>query len=298
MPKIDYEINCISDAKAILGESPVWSSMENAVYWVDIEGKALFRTDILTGETSKWNFEKTPSMVALRKRGGLVIAFEDGLYSFDPMTRTGQSEILVPIEADNPNNRSNDGKCDVAGRLWLGTMNKTDSSQASGSLYCIEPDYKIRKCTPNYQVPNGLAWSPDNKTMYHTDTRRNIVWSYKYDPETGLKSEQNEFFKFNREASGGVDGAAVDVEGAYWTVLYRGGLLIRVLPDGTRDQEIKLPVTQPTMPTFGGADMKTLYLTTSMKGLDSEQVESQPLAGKLINLQVNVPGIGVNSFAG
>ncbi len=290
------EIRCITEERALLGESPVYAAPENAVYWVDILGPTLLRTDLASEETVSWELPRPVGMIALRSRGGLVVALDDGLYGFEPAT--GDTEPLAGIEADRPGNRANDGKCDAAGRLWVGTMNKTDSSQPTGSFYCVDAGLTVSRHATGLRVPNGLAWSPDNAVMYHTDSRAGVVHAYDFDPATGERSGERAFFRFDREKTGGVDGAAVDVEGAYWTVLYGGGKLIRILPDGTVDREIPLPVKQPTMPCFAGPDMKTIVITSASQNLSDEEREAQPLAGALLAVRVDVPGHPVYPFGG
>jgi len=290
------EIHCISEERALLGESPVYSMPENAVYWVDILGPFLHRTDLTRLETVSWGLPRSPGMIALRCHGGLVIALDDGLYGFEPMT--GRINLLTGIEADRPENRTNDGKCDVAGRLWVGTMNKTDSNQPTGSFYSIDAGMTAARFATDIRIPNGLAWSPDNTVMYHTDSRAGVVHAYDFDPATGECVGKRAFFKFEREKTGSVDGAAMDIEGGYWTVLYGGGTLIRILPDGTVDREIPLPVTQPTMPCFAGPDMKTIVLTSASQNLSEQEREAQPLAGALLAVGVDVPGHQVYPFGG
>ncbi len=290
------EIRCITEERALLGESPVYSAPENAVYWVDILGPSLYRTDLTTLKTASWDLPRPVGMIALRSSGGLMLALDDGLYGFEPMT--GDLGLLTGIEADRPGNRTNDGKCDAAGRLWVGTMNKTDSSQPTGSFYSVDAGLTVTEIATGLRIPNGLAWSPDNAVMYHTDSRAGMVHAYDFDPATGERSGEREFYKFEREKTGSVDGAAMDIEGAYWTVLYGGGTLIRILPDGTVDREIPLPVTQPTMPCFAGPDMKTIVITSAAQKLSDEELEAQPLAGGLLALAVDVPGHPVYPFGG
>lgn len=288
------DIHCLTEERVLLGESPVWSASESCVYWIDILGPTLLRTDLINGETLTWGLPSAPGMIALRGFAGLIIALEDGLYGFNPPT--GRIELLTPIEEVHSENRANDGKCDIAGRLWLGTMNKTDSSQPTGAFYRIDPHLAATRIGGDFRVPNGLAWSPDDSIMYHTDSRSGVVYSYDYDPGTGERSGEKEFFRFDREKTGGVDGAAMDVEGGYWTVLFGGGKLIRVLPDGTLDREIPLPVSQPTMPAFGGPDMKTIFITSASQKLSEDELAAQPLAGALLAVQVDVPGHPVYTF--
>lgn len=237
-----------------------------------------------------------PGMIALRRKGGLVIALQDGIYGFDPLA--AQLDLLVPLEADAPENRPNDGKCDEAGRLWVGTMNTVDASRPSGNFYRIDPDLTVTKVGSEYRIPNGLAWNPENTVMLHTDTRSNVVRSYKFDVASGNRASEKDFFLFNREKTGGVDGAAMDAESGYWAALYGGRKLIRFLLDGKLDTEIPLPVSQPTMPAFGGPDMKTLFITSARQNLDNGDLLSQPFAGGLLALSVDVQGHPVYPFGG
>lgn len=289
-------ITCITDERALLGESPVWSAEEAVVYWVDIRGPRLFRTDPATQTTDKWDLPSEVGMIALRDAGGLVLALEDGLHAFDP--ETGQTKFLVAVEADKPQNRANDGKCDAAGRLWLGTMNKTDGDQPSGGFYCIEPDLTVTQIADGFRIPNGLAWSPDNQTMFHTDTRSGVVNQYGFDLDTGQCSDGKSFFAFDRATTGGVDGAATDATGGYWAAMYGGAKLIRLSSDRTAIDEFPLPVTQPTMPAFGGPDMTTIFATSASQRLSEEDIATQPEAGRLLAVETEYRGSPVGSFGG
>ena len=290
------QIQCVSDVRAVLGESPVWSSKENAVYWVDIIGKKLHRTTPHNRETQTWEMPSFPGMVALRRSGGLVIALQDGIYGFDP--HSAQLDLLVNLEADEHGNRPNDGKCDEGGRLWLGTMNALDGSRPTGNFYRIDPDLTVTRIGAEYCIPNGLAWNPVNNLMFHTDTLSNVVRSYEFDPASGTCGPEKDFFIFNNKETGGVDGAAMDAKGGYWVALYGGRRLIRILPNGNVDMKIPLPVSQPTMPAFGGADMKTLFVTSAYQNLDKGDLRSQPLAGGLLAIPVDVAGHQTYPFGG
>ena len=290
------EVSCITAERALLGESPVWSAAENSLYWVDIPGRLLHRTDPGNGDTETWELPSQPGMIALRRKGGLVVALEDGIYGFDPPS--GRCVLLVPLEAEILGNRANDGKCDAQGRLWVGTMDKADSTLPSGNFYRIDPDLRVTKIGEGFRVPNGLAWDPADRVMYHTDSRTRHVSAHDFDPATGEMSGGREFFPFDREKGGSVDGAAMDTEGGYWCVLYGGGKLIRVTPGGNVDRDIPLPVTQPTMPAFGGPDMKTIFITSASQKLGEDDLASQPLAGGLLGISVDVRGHGVHPFGG
>ena len=290
------EIHCVSNERALLGESPVWSSKESAVYWVDILGKKLHRTTPQNQKTKTWEMPSFPGMVALRRKGGLVLALQDGIYGFNP--QTGKLDLLVPLEVNEPQNRPNDGKCDKMGRLWVGTMNTEDGNRPTGIFYRIDPDLTVTKIKSEFRIPNGLAWNPQNNVMFHTDTRSNVVRSYGFDTVNGTCDPGIEYFHFDRERTGGVDGAAMDKKGGYWAALYGGQKLIRILPNGNLDKEIPLPVSQPTMPAFGGKDMKTLFVTSACQNLDNDDLTSQPLAGGLLAISVGFQGHPVYPFGG
>ena len=289
-------ITCITDVRAQLGECPVWSPAESVVYWIDIQGRKLHRTAPATRTTTSIDLPSRPGMIALRKKGGLVVVLEDGLYACDP--RSGALDLLVPLEADQPENRANDGKCDAAGRLWVGTMNVSQAGEPTGNFYRIDPDLTVTKISSGFRIPNGLAWSPDDKVMFHTDTRANVVWRYAFDPATGKRGTEQPFFRFDRPATGGVDGAAMDSDGGYWPAMYGGSKLLRLLPDGTVEREIALPVLQPTMPAFGGADMKTLFVTSAAQKLSDADLRAQPFAGGLLAVETDFVGHPVHAFGG
>lgn len=289
-------ITCITDIRAELGESPVWSAAENVVYWIDIRGRKLHRTSPSTRATTSIDLPSRPGMIALRRKGGLVAVLEDGLYAVDPSS--GAIEQLVPLEADDPGNRANDGKCDAAGRLWVGTMNIADERLPVGSFYRIDPDLTVTKVATDIAIPNGLAWSPDDTVMYRTDTLSNVVWRSAFDPATGARGDEEPFYRYDFRTTGGVDGAAVDADGGYWPAMYGGSKLQRIRPDGTVDQEIPLPVSQPTMPAFGGADMTTLFVTSATQNMNDDKLQAQPLAGALLAVETDFVGHPVHTFAG
>jgi sugar lactone lactonase YvrE len=177
-------------------------------------------------------------------------------------------------------------------------MNLSQMGEPTGNFYRIDPDLTVTKISGDFGIPNGLAWSPDDKVMLHTDTCANVVWRYAFDPATGTRGAERPFFHFDRKATGGVDGAAMDAEGGYWPAMYGGSKLLRYRPDGTIDREIMLPVSQPTMPAFGGADMKTLFVTSACQKLSAHALRAQPFAGGLLAVETGFVGHPVHSFGG
>jgi|TARA_B100000315_G_scaffold257852_1_gene308103 sugar lactone lactonase YvrE len=290
------EIINIAPERAILGESPVWSAAEGALYWVDISACRMHRAEIASRRVQSWDTPGFVGMIALRGRGGLIAALVDGVYAFDPGAESWQR--LLALESDRPENRPNDGKCDAAGRLWLGTMNTEDPARPTGAFYRIDPDLTVSKIAGGLRVPNGLAWSPDDRTMYHTDTRAGMVRRHAFDPGTGRRGEGAPYFAFDRATTGVVDGAAMDSSGGYWAALYGGARVVRINSAGEIDREIPLPVSQPTMPAFGGPEMKTLFVTTASQKLDETALAAEPEAGGLLMLETEVSGHPVYPFGG
>lgn len=290
------EIINIALSPANLGESPVWSAGESALYWVDINGCRLHRAQYPSLSIQSWETPSRAGMIALRSQGGLVVAMVDGLYAFDPNAEDWQ--LLVELETDQPGNRPNDGKCDAAGRLWVGTMNIEDPMQPTGSFYRIATDLNVTKIAGDIRIPNGLAWSPDDNLLYRTDTRSGVVLRYPFDADTGTLGAETRFFDFNAREIGGVDGAAMDTDGGYWAALYGGSRVVRINNDGEIDREISLPARQPTMPCFGGPEMKTLFVTSAAQNLDKAVLAAEPDNGGLLMVETDVIGHPVHPFRG
>jgi sugar lactone lactonase YvrE len=286
----------IAAEPASLGESPVWSAEESALYWVDIKGCRLYRADYPSLKIQSWETPSQAGMIALRSKGGLIAAMVEGIYAFDPVG--GDWQHLVGLEAGQPGNRPNDGKCDAAGRLWVGTINIEDHMQPTGSFYRIDTDLSVEKIAGGIRIPNGLAWSPDDTLMYHTDTRSGMVRRHPFDADTGTLGAETQFFAFDSREIGGVDGAAMDTGGGYWVALYGGGRVVRINGDGVIDRDIPLPAKQPTMPCFGGPEMKTLFVTSAAQNLDEATLAAEPDNGGLLMVETDVTGHPVHPFRG
>ncbi|MDB5799009.1 MAG: yvrE [Paucimonas sp.] len=273
----------------LLGECPLWEPRANALYWIDIEDKSVHRQQAPGGQHMIWRLPSEPGCIA-RAECGLVVAMRSGIALLD--TERGQLEHLADPPFDPALQRFNDGKCDVAGRLWAGTIHEPrDGPRAS--LYRFA-DGRMRDMALPVTVSNGLAFAPDWRTMYHADTTAHCIWTYQFDlasGELGTKRLLRRFDPTRGAAYGGrPDGAAVDAEGAYWIAMYDGGRLLRLAPDGEILREVLLPVRCPTMIAFGGADLKTLFITSvSHKRADSE-LAAHPLSGMVLQMQVDVPG--------
>jgi sugar lactone lactonase YvrE len=286
----DKGVSCVADVKAVLGEGPVWVAREQALYWVDIKGRRLFRRTFV-GELTEWQTPLRVCSLAPRTEGGFVAGTERGFAWVDP--DNGRYDLFANPEPDRPTNRFNDGKIDRAGRFWAGTMDDSEKS-ASGALYRLEAGREPVRIDDDYRVTNGPAFSPDGRTMYHTDSARQIIYAFDLD-EAGAASGKRLFAQF-AEGEGYPDGMTVDSEGCLWIAFWDGWCLRRLSPAGERLAELRLPVQRPTSCAFGGADLDHLFITSASIGL--EESEQGAPAGGLYRVQVGIRGIADRLFAG
>jgi sugar lactone lactonase YvrE len=277
----------VHQANALTGEAPFWDASTGTLWWIDIQGQRLLGFSPDTGREQVHNLPTMPGLVAARRAGGLVLGLEDGLYAFDPTD--GLGDRLVAVEEDDQRTRINDGKVDPAGRLWFGTMDKTGSGAEIGSVYRVDPDGTLRAQRRNVAVPNAIAFAPDGKTFYFADSRTRTVEAFIYDPETGEPHARREFVRYDEGEA--PDGACTDAEGALWIAVVGGSRLERRLADGSLDTIVELPVSRPTMPMLGGRDGCTLFVTSQRRFLSRERLKAEPLAGDLVAVRAEVPGL-------
>ncbi|MBI5275623.1 MAG: SMP-30/gluconolactonase/LRE family protein [Burkholderiales bacterium] len=272
----------VLDARNAVGECPVWVPAEQALYWVDIEARAIWRWR--DGDALQWAVDQQVACIAPRARGGWIAAMETGVYTVE----LGQpAQLLHEAAHPRPGMRFNDGRCDRQGRMRAGTMlADMAGAQAVGTLYAI--DGGLTPLVHELITPNGLAFSPDGRTMYLSDSHPRVqqVWAFDYDTDTG-RPHNRRLFVDMKALPGRPDGAAVDVDGCYWNCANDAGLVHRFTPRGELDRSIALPVKKPSMCAFGGPQLDTLYVTSIRpKGID---LTDQPLAGGLFALR---PGVG------
>jgi L-arabinonolactonase len=278
-----------------LGESPVWSPEEGALYWVDIPKGLIRRYVVSSQETSLWQLPASIGSFAFRRKGGMVVALKNGIHFFDPATNQ-LSQVHNP-EPDLPENRFNDGKCDPRGRFFAGTMNEVVRGKPSGSLYRLTSDKQLDLILPSIVVPNGLAWSPEGESMYFADTRRHVIYAFDYDLDEGTPHNRRVFVDLS-SYEGLPDGATVDSEGCLWSAMFSGGRIVRYTPNGKIDRVIGFPVTQINSLTFGGSDMRTIFVVSSKHLLNDAGLASQPLAGDIFAVDTGIKGIVDSRFAG
>ncbi|WP_128000107.1 SMP-30/gluconolactonase/LRE family protein [Piscinibacter defluvii] len=282
----------------LLGESPFWHPRERALYWCDIPGHRLQRFEPAGGALAHWDFDTDVASCAPQLDGRLLLAMRDGLWRFDPAS--GERRLAAKPPYDPAKERFNDGKCDPQGRFWVGTIYEPRDA-AAATLHCLTREGLKRKAG-GVTVANGLAWSPDGATMYWTDTKAHTIYAFDFEPHAGELSRQRVFAQFAPRAEGQPlddyggrpDGAAVDTEGCYWVAMFEGQRVLRLSPAGEVLREVLLPVRCATMPCFGGDDLKTLYITTAREKRPAAELAAQALAGCVLGLRVDVPGLPVN----
>ena len=278
-----------------LGESPLWHPAEQCLYYIDTPGKELLRFDPARGQRRQWALDSEPGALAPMPDGALLLALRSGLWRFDPAS--GAQRKLAEAPYQPAAQRFNDGKCDARGRFWVGTICQP-TLPAKGTMQCYA-GRQLKQRFDGVSISNGLAWSPDGRVMYWADTEQNVVHAFDFDPDSGELSRKREFIRFPTDPArddylGRPDGVAVDSEGAYWLAMYDGQRLLRISPAGQILRQVHLPVRCPTMPAFGGHDLKTLYITSGREGRPPAELAAQPLAGCVLALAVDVPGLPVN----
>jgi L-arabinonolactonase len=278
-----------------LGECPVWSAEEGALYWVDIPKGLIERHAFATDIRSQWKLPAAIGSFAFRVKDGMVVSLKTGIYFFNP--ENGDLRQIQNPEADLPQNRFNEGKCDPRGRFFTGTMNEVVRGKPDGSLYRLDAPGALKVILTQITVPNGLAWSPDGRTMYFADTRRHVIFQFDYDPDDGVPSHQRLFVDLS-SYEGLPDGATTDTDGCLWSALFSGGRIVRYTPKGKIDRVIGLPVTQVNSLAFGGSDLRTLFVVTSKHLLNEAGLAAQPLAGDIFAIDTGVAGIIEPRFAG
>lgn len=264
MPERDASVRCVLDIKAESGETPVWSVAEQKLFWVDQEAHRLNAFDPASGTNICWRMPAHVSSFALRGAGEpIVVALRTGLFDFDRV-----SGALAPIAAPPPypveTHRYNDGRCDRQGRYLIGSVDLSyfESKVPGGAAVYRLDGAGLTKVIGDITCSNGMAFSPDGRTMYLADSPAGLVYAFDYDIATGTPSDRRIFIERDR-GDGIFDGAEVDAEGGYWVCLLMKGAVARYTPEGKLDREIAVPVLQPTKVAFGGPDLATLYLTSA-----------------------------------
>ena len=300
----------LNDSLCELGESPFWHPHERSLYWLDIPGRAVLRTrgEIEHPVVERWVLPTEPGCMAPAARGGLVIALRDGIYRAHAWG--GPLTALARADYDVRSMRFNDGKCDPQGRFWAGTLNEA-KDRPSGALYCLDARGgdvpRLTRMAEGVTTANGLAFVPEAATLYWADTAAHRVSAWDWDPATNRLSHPRMFRQFESRPEGWSpasaeryqgrpDGATVDAEGCYWVAMFEGGQLLRFSPEGEQVAALPVPVQCPTMPCFGGDDLRTLFVTSARRGRPADEIEQRPASGYVIALRAEVAGTPVHFF--
>jgi sugar lactone lactonase YvrE len=289
------KIETVAAVHAQLGEGSFWDAQQKALYWLDIEGKKLFIFHPRSGENRAYDIGEKIGTVVPKRSGGLLLALEGSLAEFIP--ETGILRKLLPLEADIPENRSNDGKCDPAGRFWIGSM-APEEKTGGASLYRVEKDYSVRRILSDLTISNGLAWNADGTRMYHIDTPTRRVSVFDYDLKTGEICNKKVCLEIPL-GRGFPDGMTIDAEGMLWIALFQGWGVSRWDPEtGRMLCVVEMPVKNITSCAFGGENLDELYVTSARILNTEEELARQPQAGNLFRLKPGVCGVPLPAFSG
>lgn len=289
------EVRNVLALQAELAECPLWSTREQVLWCVDILAPAIHRFDPASGELHTFPQQEEVGCIGLRQQGGLIAALRSGVWLLDEQ---GKPQRKL---ADNPGmaakSRFNDGRVDPWGNFWCGSL--WEPQDKNGGLLCrVTPDGALTVMAQDVKISNGLAFAPDRQWMYHSDTPNEVLYRYPLNEFTGEPGARQVFRQF--DAKGGLpDGAAVDSEGYYWSALFDGGRVVRIDPlTAEIVDEISLPVRWPTMVAFGGADLQTLYITSSREHRTAEELARYPQSGDIFAVDVSVAGMAEPLFKG
>ena len=285
----------VVDAKAHLGEGPIWDAQKQVLYWVNIMGDEVHIYDPATKIDRAIPVGQHVGTVVSRASGGLILALHHGFASLD--VDTGKVEIINDPEAHLPNNRFNDGQCDPAGRLWAGTM-ALDEAGATGSLYMLDTDLSVHKMLDNVSISNGICWSADNRTMYFIDTPLGTVDAFDFDLETGAISNRRSIITIP-DGEGYPDGMTIDSEGMLWVAHWAGFRITQWNPaTGEKLQTVHAAAPNTSACAFGGKNLDELYISTARHLVDEAVLAEYPHTGGLFMAKVDAQGVEAFEFNG
>lgn len=289
-----YDIECVQRTGAVLGETPLWDPRDGRLWWIDIDNPTLHALDPASGVAEA--FSQTCGTLggqALRAGGGRLLARDLTLHATDPASGRDEPHCVVPGEITTLT-RLNDGRVDARGRFWIGTMDH-GLRRPIGALYRVDSDGGIERFYDDVIVSNGIAFAPDGRHLWFTETRRHMTWKIALDA-AGDRPVAREVFADYGKTGDRPDGACVDAEGCLWQAFFAGGRVKRYAPDGRIDREIALPITNPTCLCFGGREYRTLFVTSAAKFLSDAELAAEPLAGSVFAIEGAGQGLAENMF--
>lgn len=276
------------DIKATLGEGPVWDADTSTLYWIDILSQRIYANENVFLEA-----DETIGCLALRKDGGLIFTKRASIWTCG--SDSSQLTLVSSLENEPANNRFNDGKCDPHGRFLAGTMDM-DELGPNGALYSFEGT-SLEELFDNVTISNGLAWSPDYKTLYYIDTPSHEVKAFDYDLDNGTIANMRVVIKIS-DALGHPDGMTSDTQGNLWIAMWGGAKVTKWNPNtGQLLEHIPVLAKNVTSCVFGGKNMNELFITSARVGLDEETLKQYPLTGGVFRLETNVEGLPSFEFA-
>lgn len=288
--QVPEEVKVTSNIKALLGEGSIWDHRRQVLYWIDIENGILFEYDPVAETTQKHFAGKKIGTVVPESVGTVILAMEDGIYRMN--LKDDSLEFLCKPETLRRDQRFNDGKCDPAGRLWVGSMGPS----LTAFLYCMDSEKQISERIDSISTSNGITWSLDSTRMYYIDTPTSCVREYSYDVKTGKLGKERIAVSIPK-SSGYPDGMTIDTEGMLWIAQWGGYGVYRYDPvSGQLLQKIPVPVKNVTSCAFGGKNLDILFITTVEIGNQSSDLKDQPYAGRLFRVVTGQRGIEANYY--
>jgi sugar lactone lactonase YvrE len=299
-PRILSTPKCVWPAGARLGEGALWSQQLSALYWVDIQGRRLYRYTPAGERRESWPFDEEISAVAERAAPPdvlvteVLVTLKSGFAFFD--TASGNLTPLHNPEPDRPGNRFNDGKCDATGRFWAGTMDAA-CRDSTGALYSFDASFRCTRHLDGIHISNGPTWSADGRTMYFNETGKGQVNALDFNAQAGTVSNRRVWLQF-QESEGVPDGMTTDADGRIWIAHWGGSCVTCRDTEGRVLARVELPASQITSCAFGGPDLSTLYITSAKGGLSPDALAREPLAGGVFAVETDARGMPAPGFSG
>ena len=292
---ITLQSECVFSGGAVLGEGPVWDERSQLLYWLDIERGRICRFDPASKSNQEWLLGTRVGFAVLTEQGDMLAGTQEGLIRFS--CETGEHTPYANPESDLPQNRFNDGKCDLQGRLWAGTMS-VEEADGAGSLYRVTAPAGVSPQVSSVTISNGLAWTADSSAMYFIDSPTRRIDGFDFTPETGEIANRRTAIALE-EGIGYPDGMTIDSEDMLWVALWEGWGVGRFNPKtGEMLAKIEVPVACVTSCCFGGQNLDELYITTASRDLKEEDRPQQPDAGGLFVARPGVKGTPSIRFQG
>lgn len=294
MEQLHTTVTLEIDARAYLGEGALWHPAEKKLYWINIKGKQLHIFDPQTKHNKTFDLPERIGTVVPVKNGGVLVALQTGIYFMD--TATGKIKLITNPLTDKAI-RFNDGKCDPAGRFWVGSMHLKQIT-GMATLYRMDIDHSVHTMVKDVTISNGIVWSGDKTKMYYVDSPLNTVDVFDYDNATGTISNRRVAVKIP-DSIGGPDGMTIDAEDKLWVALWGGFAVGRFDPDtGELLQKVEVPAPNITSCAFGGDGLDTLFITTATQDMDEAQLKQYPLSGGVFSTRPGVKGVPAAFYGG